>query len=109
VSGFRCSWSDARRANGREEPYGITMWCPGNEMDGPWQLGHRSAEDYGKIASQTAKAMKQLDPSVRLAARSWPRHGPTARSTPRAVTSWCVSRPRWRSSCVSEARIRAGG
>jgi alpha-N-arabinofuranosidase len=60
------SWSDARRANGRQEPYGITMWCLGNEMDGPWQLGHRSAEDYGKIASQTAKAMKQLDPSVQL-------------------------------------------
>lgn len=62
------SLSDARRANGREEPYGIMMWCLGNEMDGPWQLGHRSAEDYGKIASQTAKAMKQLDPSVRLVA-----------------------------------------
>lgn len=62
------AWSDARRANGRQEPYGIAMWCLGNEMDGPWQLGHRSAEDYGKIASQTAKAMKQLDPSVQLVA-----------------------------------------
>jgi alpha-N-arabinofuranosidase len=35
-------------------------------MDGPWQLGHRSADDYGKIASQTAKAMRQLDPSIEL-------------------------------------------
>jgi alpha-N-arabinofuranosidase len=42
------------------------MWCLGNEMDGPWQLGHRSADDYGKVASQTAKAMRQLDPSVEL-------------------------------------------
>jgi alpha-L-arabinofuranosidase len=58
--------SDARIANGHAQPYGITMWCLGNEMDGPWQLGHRSAEDYGKIASQTAKAMRQLDPSVEL-------------------------------------------
>jgi alpha-N-arabinofuranosidase len=58
--------SDARIANGHPEPYGITMWCLGNEMDGPWQLGHRSADDYGKIASQTAKAMRQLDPSVEL-------------------------------------------
>ena len=58
--------SDARIANGRTEPYGIKMWCLGNEMDGPWQLGHRSADDYGKIASQTAKAMRQLDPSVEL-------------------------------------------
>ncbi|MDP9026562.1 MAG: alpha-N-arabinofuranosidase [Actinomycetota bacterium] len=58
--------SDARIANGRVKPYGVTMWCLGNEMDGPWQLGHRSADDYGKIASRTAKAMRQLDPSVEL-------------------------------------------
>jgi alpha-N-arabinofuranosidase len=58
--------SDARIANGRVEPYGVKMWCLGNEMDGPWQLGHSSAEDYGKLASQTAKAMRQLDPSVEL-------------------------------------------
>ena len=58
--------SDQRIANGRAEPFGVTMWCLGNEMDGPWQLGHRSAEDYGKLAAQTAKAMRQLDPSVEL-------------------------------------------
>ena len=58
--------SDQRVANGRDQPFGVTMWCLGNEMDGPWQLGHRSAEDYGKLASQTAKAMRQLDPSVEL-------------------------------------------
>ena len=28
-------------ANGRTEPFGVRMWCLGNEMDGPWQLGHR--------------------------------------------------------------------
>ena len=58
--------SDRRVANGRTDAFGVKMWCLGNEMDGPWQLGHRSAEDYGKIASQTAKAMRQLDPSVEL-------------------------------------------
>ncbi|MGO4471294.1 alpha-N-arabinofuranosidase [Arthrobacter sp. M-10] len=58
--------SDRRTAHGRVEPFGVKMWCLGNEMDGPWQLGHRSADDYGKIASQTAKAMRQLDPSVEL-------------------------------------------
>ena len=58
--------SDRRAANGRAEPFAVSMWCLGNEMDGPWQLGHRSAEDYGKIAAQTAKAMRQLDPSVEL-------------------------------------------
>lgn len=58
--------SDRRIANGRTEPFDVRMWCLGNEMDGPWQLGHRSAEDYGKIAAQTAKGMRQLDPSIEL-------------------------------------------
>jgi alpha-N-arabinofuranosidase len=58
--------SEQRRTNGADEPFGVRMWCLGNEMDGPWQLGHRSASDYGKIAGMTAKAMRQLDPSVQL-------------------------------------------
>jgi len=58
--------SDQRVANGATDPFGIRMWCLGNEMDGPWQLGHRSAEDYGKLASRTAKGMRQLDPSIQL-------------------------------------------
>ncbi|WP_092966609.1 alpha-N-arabinofuranosidase [Agromyces sp. CF514] len=58
--------SQRRIDNGRTDAFGVKMWCLGNEMDGPWQLGHRSADDYGKIASQTAKAMRQLDPSVEL-------------------------------------------
>ncbi|WP_309103618.1 alpha-N-arabinofuranosidase [Microbacterium sp.] len=58
--------SERRRANGRDEPFAVEMWCLGNEMDGPWQLGHRSADDYGKIASQTAKGMRQLDPDIKL-------------------------------------------
>ena len=60
--------ADRRAANGSPAPFGVRMWCLGNEMDGPWQLGHRSAEDYGKLASRTAKAMRQLDPSVELVA-----------------------------------------
>jgi alpha-N-arabinofuranosidase len=58
--------SDRRVENGRTDGFGVKMWCLGNEMDGPWQLGHRSADDYGKIASQAAKAMRQLDPSLEL-------------------------------------------
>ncbi|HXD61394.1 MAG TPA: alpha-N-arabinofuranosidase [Lacisediminihabitans sp.] len=58
--------SDRRVENGRTDVFGVKMWCLGNEMDGPWQLGHRSADDYGKIASQAAKAMRQLDPSLEL-------------------------------------------
>ncbi len=58
--------SDLRAGRGRPEPFGVRMWCLGNEMDGPWQLGHRSADDYGKLAARTASAMRQLDPSLEL-------------------------------------------
>ncbi len=58
--------SERRRANGRDEPFAVEMWCLGNEMDGPWQLGHRSADDYGKLAARTAKGMRQIDPDVAL-------------------------------------------
>ncbi|GAB7051102.1 arabinosylfuranosidase ArfA [Catenuloplanes indicus] len=72
--------SEQRRANGRAEPFGIRMWCLGNEMDGPWQLGRRDAEDYGKLASMTANAMRQIDPGLELvvcgsSARSMPTFG----------------------------------
>lgn len=60
--------SDLRRANGAEQPFAVDMWCLGNEMDGPWQVGHRSADDYGKLAAQTARAMRRLDPGIHLVA-----------------------------------------
>jgi len=62
----RTALTDQRVANGRAEPFGVQMWCLGNEMDGFWQLGHRNAEDYGKLASRTAKAMRMLDPDLQL-------------------------------------------
>jgi alpha-N-arabinofuranosidase len=58
--------SDERIANGQVEPHAVRTWCLGNEIDGPWQLGHKSAEDYGKLAHQTAEAMRQVDPSLEL-------------------------------------------
>jgi alpha-N-arabinofuranosidase len=61
-------WSDLRAANGAPDPFDITLWCLGNEMDGPWQLGHTSADAYGALAAETAKAMRQVDPRVRLVA-----------------------------------------
>ncbi|HEX5857785.1 MAG TPA: alpha-L-arabinofuranosidase C-terminal domain-containing protein [Microbacterium sp.] len=60
--------TDQRVANGRAEPFGVRMWCLGNEMDGPWQLGHRNADDYGKLASRTAKGMRMVDPDLELVA-----------------------------------------
>ncbi|MDL5485486.1 alpha-N-arabinofuranosidase [Microbacterium wangruii] len=58
--------SDARVANGSPEPHGIRMWCLGNEMDGPWQLGHGTADEYARLARKTASAMRQVDPDLEL-------------------------------------------
>ena len=58
--------SDLRRRNGSDAPYGVKVWCLGNEMDGPWQTGHRSADDYGSTALEAAKMMKWTDPSIEL-------------------------------------------
>ncbi|MGD8194045.1 alpha-N-arabinofuranosidase [Herbiconiux sp. P18] len=70
--------ADRRAANGRTEPFDVRMWCLGNEMDGPWQLGHRSADDYGKLAAQTARAMRAFDPTLELVVcGSSSRHMPT--------------------------------
>ncbi|WP_309065647.1 arabinosylfuranosidase ArfA [Microbacterium sp.] len=58
--------SDQRIANGTPEPHDIRMWCLGNEMDGPWQTGYMTADDYGKLAARTAQAMKAADKSLEL-------------------------------------------
>jgi len=58
--------SQRRIDNGRAEPFDVRVWCLGNEMDGSWQLGHRSADDYGTLAAQTARGMRQMDPSIEL-------------------------------------------
>jgi alpha-N-arabinofuranosidase len=58
--------SDRRRKNGAEEPFGIRLWCLGNEMDGPWQVGHKSADEYGRLAAETARYMRFLDRRVEL-------------------------------------------
>ncbi len=60
--------TELRRKNGHAKPWGVKYWGLGNEMDGPWQMGHRSAEDYGKFALEAAKLMKWTDPSIKLVA-----------------------------------------
>ena len=61
-------WADQRAANGHPEPYGVKVWCLGNEMDGPWQAGHVPAEEYARRADQAGKLMRGLDPSIELVA-----------------------------------------
>lgn len=59
-------YSDLRIKHGVKDPHNIKVWCLGNEMDGPWQLGHKTMEEYGRLAEETAKAMKLIDPSIEL-------------------------------------------
>lgn len=60
--------ADQRVANGAPDPHDVRIWCLGNEMDGPWQVGHLSAEDYGTLAARTAAAMKRADSGLELVA-----------------------------------------
>ena len=61
-------YADMRAATGSAEPHGVKLWCLGNEMDGPWQLGHVPADQYAIRAQQAAKMMKDVDKSLELVA-----------------------------------------
>ncbi len=61
-------WSDLRRQHGVAEPWKVQHWCLGNEMDGPWQIGHMTAADYGMKAADAARQMRAVDPHVKLIA-----------------------------------------
>ncbi|MBA2698814.1 MAG: alpha-L-arabinofuranosidase, partial [Nocardioidaceae bacterium] len=60
--------SDLRQSHGSKEPHGIKVWCLGNELDGPWQIGHKTATEYARLAAETARAMRMVDPSIELVA-----------------------------------------
>ncbi len=57
-------YADMRAKNGHADPYGVKYWCIGNEMDGPWQIGHLDAVEYGKKAREAGKMMRWQDPSI---------------------------------------------
>ena len=61
-------WSELRRKHGIAEPYKVKHWCLGNEMDGPWQIGHMTATQYGLKAQDAARQMRYVDPSLQLIA-----------------------------------------
>jgi alpha-N-arabinofuranosidase len=60
--------SDRRRAHGWEKPHNVKFWCLGNEVDGPWQMGSKTATEYGRVAAEAAKLMRLTDPTIELAA-----------------------------------------
>lgn len=82
-------WSDLRRSHGAMDPHGIKLWCLGNEMDGPWQTGHKTAGEYGRVAAEAAKMMKWTDPTIELVA--------CGSSNPRMATY-----PQWEATVLEE-------
>ena len=61
-------WSDLRRSHGYDQPHNVKYWCVGNEMDGPWQIGHMPAREYGIKATDAARQMRAVDPTIKLVA-----------------------------------------
>ncbi len=61
-------FADLRKAHGYAAPHNVRTWCLGNEMDGPWQTGRKTAEEYGRLANETANALHQFDPTLELIA-----------------------------------------
>lgn len=61
-------WSDLRRSHGFEKPHNVRTWCLGNEMDGPWQMGHMTAREYGRKARDAARQIRVIDSSLELIA-----------------------------------------
>lgn len=61
-------FGDLRKSHGYAEPHKVRTWCLGNEMDGPWQTGRKTAEEYGRLANETANALHQFDPALELIA-----------------------------------------
>ncbi len=59
-------WSDWRKSHGYADPHNVKLWCLGNEMDGPWQMGSKTAFEYGRIANEAGKLMKWTDPSIEM-------------------------------------------
>ncbi|MFN8445166.1 MAG: alpha-N-arabinofuranosidase [Caldilineaceae bacterium] len=58
-------YADLRASHGFKDPHKVEYWCVGNEMDGPWQIGHLEAAEYGRKALESAKMMKWQDPSIK--------------------------------------------
>ncbi len=71
-------YAELRKKHGFPEPHNVKYWSLGNEMDGFWQMGHLSAEDYVKKAREAAKLMRLTDPSIKLIAAGSSNYRPGA-------------------------------
>lgn len=63
-------WAKARIENGSADPYNVKYWSIGNENYGTWEIGAKSADEWGRFVLESAKMMKRIDPSIELFAAS---------------------------------------
>lgn len=61
-------YAQLRKRHGHAKSYRVRYWGLGNEVYAEWQIGYKSADDYSKIAKEFAKAMKWVDPKIKLIA-----------------------------------------
>ena len=57
-----------RREHGFEEPHKVKYWSIGNEVDGPFQIGYKTAQEYARAVTEFGKVVKRVDPDIKLAA-----------------------------------------
>ena len=104
------------REHGWEEPHDVKFWCLGNEMDGPWQMGHKTATEYGRVAKEAAKMMRWIDPThrarrlrllrpqhadLRRAGRTRSSSTPSSTSTTSRCTPTSTTTPRTRAAFLA--------
>jgi alpha-L-arabinofuranosidase len=57
-----------RESHGFAEPHRVRYWGIGNEVDGQWQVGYKTPEEYARTCTEYAKVMRWADPSIKLVA-----------------------------------------
>ncbi len=65
-------WARLRQANGSAQPHNVRYWSIGNENYGDWEMGAKTASEWGAYVAESAKMMKRADPSIRLLAAALP-------------------------------------
>lgn len=57
-----------RIANGCEKPHKVKYWSVGNENYGAWEIGAKSAQEWGRLVAEASKMIKHVDPETELTA-----------------------------------------
>jgi alpha-N-arabinofuranosidase len=79
-------WARKRVEGGRVEPVGLACWEVGNEPFWASEAGHTTAEDYARGFVRFARAMKTVDPAIRVGAAAM--SDPTARGEMDPRDAW---------------------